>query len=279
MKGEFKLRIIAKLPKEDRDALFRNTADKMGLSFAIVEKDFWVSYTLDYLFSRCKWRDRFAFKGGTSLSKAYGLIKRFSEDIDLILDWRLLGFATAEPWEKRSNTKQVNFNKNLNEQTSIFLQDKFIPTMLADFSSELDDHFQCTIDPNDGQTVLFRYPSEQRDLYIRSEIRLEIGALAAWSPATWRAIVPLAAQEYPHLFTQQKTNALTVSPTRTFWEKATILHQEAHRKADSGGRQRRSRHYYDFFQMCCGGIKENALNDIQLLKDVVEFKQRFYPCP
>ncbi len=45
------------------------------------------------------------FKGGTSLSKAFGLIERFSEDIDLILDWRLLGYGIDEPWEERSNTK------------------------------------------------------------------------------------------------------------------------------------------------------------------------------
>lgn len=56
-----------------------------------IEKDFWVCYMLDYLFHRCAWKDNLDFKGGTSLSKAYGLIERFSEDIDLILDWRVLG--------------------------------------------------------------------------------------------------------------------------------------------------------------------------------------------
>ena len=82
------MRKIACLPDDDRRELFRNTADKMGLNDAIVEKDFWVCFTLDYLFHRCPWKDSITFKGGTSLSKAFNLISRFSEDIDLILDWR-----------------------------------------------------------------------------------------------------------------------------------------------------------------------------------------------
>ena len=86
----------------------------MGLNDAIVEKDFWVCFTLDYLFHRCPWKDSITFKGGTSLSKAFNLISRFSEDIDLILDRRVLGYGKLEPWEKRSNTKQDAFNKEAN---------------------------------------------------------------------------------------------------------------------------------------------------------------------
>ena len=106
---------IARINSNDRKALFQNTAAKMGLTEAIVEKDYWVCFMLDYLFHRCKWKNSIAFKGGTSLSKAYGLIERFSEDIDLILDWRVLGYEKDEPWENRSNTKQDLFNKEASE--------------------------------------------------------------------------------------------------------------------------------------------------------------------
>lgn len=99
------MRKIATIKENDRKALFQNTAAKMGLTNAIIEKDFWVCFMLDYLFHRCEWKDHIAFKGGTSLSKLYGLIERFSEDIDLILDWRVIGFGLDEPWEERSNTK------------------------------------------------------------------------------------------------------------------------------------------------------------------------------
>ena len=74
------MRKIACLSDDDRRELFRNTADKMGLNDAIVEKDFWVCFTLDYLFHRCPWKDSITFKGGTSLSKAFNLISRFSEE-------------------------------------------------------------------------------------------------------------------------------------------------------------------------------------------------------
>ena len=105
------MKTVARLSAEDRSDLFRNTANRMQMSDAIVEKDFWVCFTLDYLFHRSPWKDSITFKGGTSLSKAYHLINRFSEDIDLILDWRILGYSLNEPWEERSNTKQDAFNK------------------------------------------------------------------------------------------------------------------------------------------------------------------------
>ena len=147
------MRNIATIPARDREALFRNTAAKMGVSEAIIEKDFWVCYMLDYLFHRCAWKDNLAFKGGTSLSKAYGLIERFSEDIDLILDWRVLGYGINEPWEERSNTKQDIFNKEANTRAEAFLRDTFLPDVSADLTAELGDGVKCFIDPDDAQTV------------------------------------------------------------------------------------------------------------------------------
>ena len=76
------MRDIARLSEKDKKALFHNTAAKMGMTDAIIEKDFWVCYMLDYLFHRCAWRNNIAFKGGTSLSKSYGLIERFSEELN-----------------------------------------------------------------------------------------------------------------------------------------------------------------------------------------------------
>jgi len=272
------MRNIARLPKRDREALFRNTADKMVISFAIAEKDFWVSYILDYLFTQNQWKEHFAFKGGTSLSKAYGLIERFSEDVDLILDWRKLGFEINEPLEKRSKTKQNELNLRINKLTEKFLEQEFLPVINEDIQKDLDEQSDLMIDSNDGQTVLFQYPSDQDDSYIKPIVRLEIGALAAWSPASWRTITPYAAEQYPQLFEQKNTKAFTVEPKRTFWEKATILHQEAHRSVDTEVRQRHSRHYYDFYQMCRSEVKTDAYKDLGLLNDVIHFKKQFYPC-
>ena len=123
---------LIRQPKKELKILFRNAAGKIGLHEAIVEKDFWVCLTLDYLFHSCKWKDAFTFKGGTSLSKCYGLIKRFSEDIDLILDWRVLGYGMNEPWEQRSNTKQDAFNKEANTKAEKFLANELLSVFSED---------------------------------------------------------------------------------------------------------------------------------------------------
>ena len=114
---------IARAAQDELKSLFSNVSVKVRLSPGIVEKDFWVVWTLDYRFARSPWKTQLAFKGGTSLSKAFGLIKRFSEDIDLILDWRLLGYGLREPWEKRSNTQQDLFNEAANARSATFLKD------------------------------------------------------------------------------------------------------------------------------------------------------------
>lgn len=273
------MRNIAKINERDRKALFQNTAAKMGMTDAIVEKDFWVCYMLDYLFHRCAWKDRIAFKGGTSLSKAYGLIERFSEDIDLILDWRVLGYGINEPWEQRSNTKQNTFNKEANARAEVFLRDTFLSAIVSDLTAELGENVHCYIDGNDPQTVKIVYPNSFSDTSILQEIRLEIGALAAWTPVRYATITPYAAEQYARLFVQPSTEVLTVLPERTFWEKITILHREAFRPGGRPFPLRYSRHYYDLYKMMQTPVKDNALQDNDLLERVVRFKDKFYRCP
>lgn len=108
---------IARASTDERRLVFEAAAQRMALAPAVVEKDFWVCYTLDHLFHRSDFAESIVFKGGTSLSKAFGLIERFSEDIDLILDRRLLGYGEDEPWEPRSNSAQERFKADSIERT------------------------------------------------------------------------------------------------------------------------------------------------------------------
>ncbi len=271
------MRKVARLSDDSRRELFRNTADKMGLHDAIVEKDFWVCFTLDYLFHRSPWKDVFSLKGGTSLSKAYHLISRFSEDIDLILDWRVLGYQKNEPWEKRSKTKQDAFNKQVNVRTETFLLETFCPKLKTDLSQELWREANIYIDNQDKQTVHFAYPNLFSNTATLQIVRLEIGALAAWTPAKKVDIEPYAAEYYPFVFDQRSTDVLTVAPARTFWEKATILHHEANRPEHLNMPKRYFRHYYDLYSMSMTPIKEEAFARLDLLKKVVDFKIKFYP--
>ena len=267
---------IARLPKEERLILFRNTAASYGLSECIVEKDFWVCWTLDYLFHQSPWTKHLAFKGGTSLSKSFDLIHRFSEDIDLILDWRLLESAQKDPWAQRSKNQQDKMNKALNAETEVFLREQFVPRLQEDFAQLLVDEYQIEVDEHETQTVNFTYPKLFGEDSILPMVRLEIGALAAWTPTTQSEIISYAAQQYGRIFQNPSTSVLTVMPERTFWEKVTILHKEAFR-TNGIFPARYSRHYYDLFCMDASPVKAAAFGNLDLLARVVTFKDRFYP--
>mgnify|MGYP001367826276 FL=1 len=159
--------------------LFRETARTMGVHAAIVEKDFWVCWMLDYLFHLSPFAELLVFKGGTSLSKAYGAISRFSEDVDLILDWRSLGYSAYEPWRVLSATKQDALSREANSKTGEFLADKFLPALAEDIGRFIGRSASVSIA---GQEVIFMYPRAFALAAIIPQIKLEIGPLAAWQP-------------------------------------------------------------------------------------------------
>ena len=146
------------IPQKDLEQIIRNAAQKSGVNEAIIEKDYWVCFVLNYLFSKSKWKDALTFKGGTSLSKCFNIIQRFSEDIDLILDWRAIGYGINEPWEERSNTKQDKFNKESNQKTEEFLKEWLLPQMEEDFKEIIGIDFKLSIYEKEPQTIFFEYP-------------------------------------------------------------------------------------------------------------------------
>jgi len=102
--------------------------------------------------------------------------------------------------------------------------------------------------------------------------------MAAWHPNESHEVRPYAAALYPHLFTRPGTSVRVTSCERSFWEKATILHQEAHRSAEKSLPPRYSRHYYDLFRLSRLPVCAEAISRLDLLQEVVTFKQRFYRC-
>ena len=266
-----------KMSKHELEQVIKNASLKIGTNEVILEKDYWVCFVLNYLFSKCRWKEAFTFKGGTSLSKCFNLIHRFSEDIDLILDWRVIGYSVDEPWKKRSNTKQDKFNKESNQKTEDFLKSEFVPRLESDFRDMLDEEFHIRIDENDPQTVLFEYPKAFKSSYVVQAVRLEIGTLASWIPSEAVDIVPDIQKIYPMLFDGDYIEVRTVLPERTFWEKATILHHEANRPEELSIPKRYARHYYDLVCIANSRYKDRAFKSFELLEKVVQFKQKFYP--
>lgn len=268
---------IANLRANERRELFQETAARKGIHPAVVEKDFWVCWVLKHIFEDLGMRSHVIFKGGTSLSKVFGLIERFSEDIDLILDWSLLGYGPGQqdPFpDDLSNTKRDQFNKQFNEAAAAYIRETLCPQLRV--LLKICPAVRLSIDVHEGQVVEIHYPAAFSETYLRPEVRLEIGPLASWVPHDEYSIRSYAADAFPKIFAEPDCPVIAIRAERTFWEKATILHQQAHNPRPIPSRY--SRHYYDLFRLAESPVRAVALADLPLLWDVVAFKQRFYPC-
>jgi predicted nucleotidyltransferase component of viral defense system len=266
---------FAKQSEAVRQEGFNIAAPLIGLSEGIIEKDFYVVLMLEILFHHTKYGKHFAFKGGTSLSKGYNIIKRFSEDIDLVMDWNLLGLSDGEVWQNRSNRQQQIFNEKVNIKAEQWLERHLLPELVSSLQNLGILDFHLFIHHEDKQTVVIEYPRHYQMSGVLSEIRLEIGPLAAWTPIQIIPITSYLAETLPIVFSQENTFIPTVEAKRTFWEKATILHKEAHRRVNQTPK-RYSRHYYDLYMLSQTEVKLQALGDLELLQRVVDFKKKFY---
>lgn len=263
---------IAVLPRKDREDIFRETAAHYGMSASVAEKDFWVCWTLRRLFSCPEIAPHIIFKGGTCLAKVFKLIERFSEDIDLILNWKIL--TGEDPRAERSNSKQQQFNEKLETRAMQYIREVLQPLV----SELVSPVCTATVDPNDGHVLRINYQATFENDYVLPYIKLEIGPLAAWHPHELYRIKPYAAEIFPDLFSYPETELRAIKAERIFWEKVTILHSEAHRPQQSRMPARYSRHYYDVYKLAQSAVKDSAFTEPALLKEVAVFKRKFYYC-
>lgn len=270
------MRKVALFSKEDQQVIFSQTALKLNINPSIVEKDFWVCFMLDHLFHTCAYNKAFVFKGGTSLSKSYHVIERFSEDIDLILDWRKIIDDNSNPWQERSRTKQDLYNKIINGNAADFYKNELAPQLNIEMEERLGPGEWISVDKNDPMVINFGYPQNYDTDYIVPFVRLEIGPLAEWLPSHITEITPFVAEKYPDIFEKKSTNVLTIDVERTFWEKLTILHKIANFTESKEFPRRYARHFYDVYCMANSPIKEAAFARKELLEKDVIFKQKFY---
>jgi hypothetical protein len=280
---------VALLPPSDRAALFGETGARRGVANTIIEKDFWVCWTLKRLFGL---PDNAVaspvFKGGTSLSKAFGIIRRFSEDIDLSFDRADLGYSGDRDPEKEgiSRKKAGQLIEELAGDVEKHIADNLVPALRAAFVHELgepqNDDWTLSIDADDAQTVNFHYPSalpaaEYLGMaYITPRVKLELGARGDPWPAEKRVIRPYAAEDFPDFFDEPDATVTVLSARRTFWEKATALHAEANRPANSATPQYFSRHYYDLAMLLASDEGRAAAADTGLLSTVAQHKSTFF---
>jgi hypothetical protein len=262
---------VAALSLRELAEIFSETAAQKGITPAAAEKDFWLCRVLMIIFEHPELHPILRLKGGTSLSKCYGITERFSEDIDLVLDWTVL---TDEDQVKKTKTRQAKFNERLNALAVEYINHRILPELERD----IDPVCSAEVDASDSLIINIGYPKAFDNVYLRPVIRLEIGPLASMVPSGRFPVRPYAADVLPNLFEAPEISVETIKAERTFWEKSTILHAEAHRPAGTAQQDRYSRHYYDVYRMLDSEAGKNAAGDEELLAEVVTFKIRFYPC-
>lgn len=283
---------VARLKIRDRADIFRLVAQQRGdMRATLIEKDFWVCWTLKRIFTAEPPIATLIFKGGTSLSKVYRAIARFSEDVDLSVDRAALGFGEQnDPALAPSKKKRNERLDELKARCGEWVRNQLRLHLMESFERSLDqppseDTWQVEVDPDDvdHQTLLFRYPQETRrgpqtpgEPYVRPTVKLELGARGEQWPVERRSVLPYAAETLPRVFTQPDCPVTVLTAERTFWEKAVALHAWYHLPPEKALPLRSSRHYYDVAQLFQTREGTRAIVDIELLNRVREHKSIFF---
>jgi hypothetical protein len=260
------------LSDNDKLTCFQAIADKHDLKMPAVEKDWWVTHTLATIFSM-PYSKSLIFKGGTSLSKAWKIIERFSEDIDLALDREFLGFAGDLSKTQISKLRYASY-KFLTEIFTPELQQKFNE---LGFANVLVKYREVVNHDQDPLIIEIYYPKlTEKDIYLRPGVLVEIGSRSLKEPFSPCKFQTLVAENYgDKLFTDNEITIPTVNVERTFLEKVFLLHEEYQRPAEKRRVERLSRHLYDIEKISQTLYFQKALSDKDLYKTIVAHRDKF----
>lgn len=275
---------VARLALSDRSDLFRAAADVKKVGVQIIEKDFWVCWVLRHLYSLNGLPAPLYFKGGTSLSKAFGIIDRMSEDIDLVIDRHALGFTGDRDPSVKGLTKKARERliRELKSAAADFVGVELGPALVARFTEILggSEGWSIRVDVSnlDNTVIEFSYPTgDALSAYLKPMVQLELGARGDTWPAVERTVQPYAADSFPDQFDAPSHAVTVITAERTFWEKATLLHVLAQYDPVKAAERRPARHFYDLFRLLQHDSGQRAIKDLRLLADVVHHKETFYP--
>ena len=223
------------------------------------------------------------FKGGTTLSKAYRLTRRFSEDIDLLVHRHDLGFVDENDPASPSltNSRRRKLIKKLRKAGEDFADNTIRPALTEAIRNKLDERFSLDVNPEDRRSLYFAYPQslsaeEYGNPYIQRRILMEFGTRSEHVPTYDRTINPYIADEFEKLLDDPFVTVKTLAAERTFWEKATILHRLFHQFPTKDLPERMSRHYYDFARIAKSNTLATAMENIYLLAEDAHHKVIFY---
>jgi hypothetical protein len=266
------------LPTRERSLYIEQAATRLNRSPVVLEKDFWVCWMLGILF-QSEFAGSLVFKGGTSLSKVFGVIERFSEDIDLSLSPAFLNLPEAGKSRNQANKWMTQAEAACSDA----VQNQIGPAMETVVASVLDKGTRpwlefLTDSATNSPVLLFHYPSLQPTgfEYLKRSVKLEFGSLTDQQPAGHHPIRPWMADAIPEAFPDWRCEVVALELERTFWEKATILHTEYHRPADKSTPDRFSRHYADVAALAKHPNAATAIARHDIRDRVVRWKSQFF---
>lgn len=265
------------LPTDQKRLVLQQVSDKVSLPIQAIEKDIWVSTILQLIFSLpiAEW---LIFKGGTSLSKVWGVIQRFSEDIDLALDRKCFGY------EGDLTKKQL---KVLRKKSSVFVRDE-LANQLSMVIHQRGLSNQCSVMAEADGEGDATYPEPRKLMvyyesvipnpisYLRPMIQLEIGARSLFEPFQKCPVNSIVEQQFPNIQTSLLDMQVATSiPEKTFLEKVFLLHELFSVNRVMTNASRKSRHLYDLDAMMRSGIAERAIHNIELWETIRHHRQLF----
>ncbi len=273
------------LPAERRSLAFAQTAARMAASSVMVEKDFWACWLLGLLFADPELAPHLVFKGGTSLSKVYGVIDRFSEDIDLSMSPTFIGADEAAFDAMTSRTKRDALLARMQAACGERTRAQLMPRLEAAIADHLGMRrggkpwLRYEDDPAAGSPVVhFEYPTSEAGGfdYLTRDVKLKLGSLTDQRPTETHEVRAWVVDDFPAAFDDWQCRVTALELARTFWEKATILHAEHHRPQGQATPDRYARHYADMGRLLQHEHAAAMLGDHALCARVVAWKSRVF---
>ena len=260
------------IPENDKKEIYKQVSNISGMADFAVEKDWWVVQTLSIIFEM-EVGQHLVFKGGTSLSKAWKLIERFSEDIDLAIDRKFLGFEGELSKNQRTELRKAA-SRYVAGTFFDELQKKFQEKGLLGVMFQLVETKDSDQDP---RIIEVYYPNViETPGYIQPRILIEIGCRSLREPFSVQTFASLVDEEYSDSdFAQTPINVPTVNPERTFLEKIFLLHEEFHKPIEKIRVGRLSRHLYDVYQLAKTDFAVKAVKDAALYETIVSHRYKF----
>ncbi|WP_339903815.1 nucleotidyl transferase AbiEii/AbiGii toxin family protein [uncultured Cyclobacterium sp.] len=264
------------LPKKVQTELFTQIGVKTNLPPQAVEKDAWVTLMLRMLFTS-NLTNHLIFKGGTSLSKAFNLIHRFSEDIDLGLDRKYLGFEGELSKGQIRKLRRVSHSFVSQDLTELLIKQLFRHGVEERLYEVVVENTQ--VSDQDPETIIINYQSLFGEIaYLPKRILIEVSARSLIEPNQEVNIKSFIDEHYPKTdFAESEFTVHATNPQKTFLEKLILLHEEFEKPTEKVRHLRMSRHFYDIGQILDSEFGKEALKNTKLFDSIVAHRSVLTP--